>query len=282
MPTFDTPGPVTVTLDLLAADVRITPADRTDTIVEVRPRDDGTDADVRAAEQTRVEFTDGRLVVRMPKRRGLGLLGRSGTVDLTIALPTGSRLHADTAAAATIRSTGQLGECRLRTAAGDLALHHTGTLDATASAGEITVDRVDGSARVTSGSGQVRVGAVGGDLAVRTSNGDTTVGSVAGDLEARSANGDIVIERATGTVTATTANGDLRVDEAVAGRMSLRTNRGEVAVGVPAGTAAHLDLHTRYGRVENDLASCAPPPTPAGTVEVTARTSFGDIVIRRR
>ncbi|KXK60247.1 hypothetical protein AWW66_19820 [Micromonospora rosaria] len=281
MPTFDTPGPITVTLDLLAADVRITPGDRTDTTVEVRPSHEGTDADVRAAEQTRVEFTDGHLVVRMPKRRGLGLLGRPGTVDLTIALPTGSRLHAD-AAAATIRATGQLGECRLRTAAGDLALHHTGALDASASAGEITVDRVDGSARVASGSGQVRVGAVGGDLAVRTSNGDTTVGSVAGDLEARSANGDIVIARATGTVTAATANGDLRVDEAVTGRMSLRTNRGEVVVGVPAGTAAHLDLHTRHGRVENDLASCAPPPTPAGTVEVTARTSFGDIVIRRR
>ena len=39
MPTFDTPEPITVTLELGVGDVRITASDRADTVVEVRPSD---------------------------------------------------------------------------------------------------------------------------------------------------------------------------------------------------------------------------------------------------
>ena len=39
MPTFDTPEPITVVIDLSVGDVRITASDRADTVVEVRPTD---------------------------------------------------------------------------------------------------------------------------------------------------------------------------------------------------------------------------------------------------
>src|SRR5579859_7898408 len=82
MPTFDTPEPISAVVELAVGDASITASDRTDTIVQVRPSDGSNDADVRAAEQTRVEYAAGRLLVKAPKQRGLGLFGKTGSVDL--------------------------------------------------------------------------------------------------------------------------------------------------------------------------------------------------------
>lgn len=106
MPTFDTPTPISATVDLVVGDVQLTATDRTDTHVEVRPSNAATEADVRAAEQTRVEYADGRLVVRSPRQRGFGLFGKPGSVDVTIGLPTGSHLHGDASVAAFAAAAG--------------------------------------------------------------------------------------------------------------------------------------------------------------------------------
>ena len=60
MPVFDTPEPISVTIDLGLGDIRIAASDRADTVVDVRPTDESNEPDVRAAEQTRVEYTAGR------------------------------------------------------------------------------------------------------------------------------------------------------------------------------------------------------------------------------
>ena len=57
MPVFATPEPISVTIELNMGDTRIIASDRTDTLVEVSPRDDSKASDVRAAEQTRVEYS---------------------------------------------------------------------------------------------------------------------------------------------------------------------------------------------------------------------------------
>src|SRR5207302_6111163 len=49
MPTFATPEPISVTLELVIAHVRIVAADRPDTVVEVRPSDPAKKADVTVA-----------------------------------------------------------------------------------------------------------------------------------------------------------------------------------------------------------------------------------------
>ena len=49
MPTFATPQPIHVSLELAAGAVRISASERTDTVVEVRPRDPASAADVQAA-----------------------------------------------------------------------------------------------------------------------------------------------------------------------------------------------------------------------------------------
>jgi len=54
---------------------------------------------------------------------------------------------------------------------------------------------------------------------------------------------------------------------------------GELEVGVRRGTAAWLDAQTRFGQVRNRLEPTAAPGAQEETVEVRARTSYGDIVI---
>src|SRR6185437_1513502 len=113
------------------------------------------------------------------------------------------------------------------------------------------------------------------------SNGDSWVGAVEGDLRINAANGDIAVDRAGGSVDASTANGDVRVGDVTRGAASLKTALGRVEVGIHAGTAARLDVHTTMGRVRNELDAADQPASTEERVEVRARTGFGDIVIRR-
>jgi DUF4097 and DUF4098 domain-containing protein YvlB len=80
---------------------------------------------------------------------------------------------------------------------------------------------------------------------------------------------------------AKSANGDVRLGEAVRGSVVLETHAGDVEVGIREGTAAYLDVRSVAGRVLNELDAAGAPEPSAETVEVRARTSTGDIVIRR-
>src|SRR2546430_2533738 len=160
MPTFDTPEPISAVIDLVVGDARITASDRGDTVVEIRPSDASHDQDVRAAEQTRVEYAAGRLLVRAPRQRSLSIFGKPGSIDVTIDLPAGPPLHR-------------------------------------------------------------------------------------------------------------------------AGSASLKTSFGEIEVGIQAGTAARLDVHTEFGHIRNQMDASESPGPSDQTVEVRARTSYGDIVIHR-
>ena len=280
MPTFDTTGPILATLDLVVADTRVSATDTPGTVVEIRPTDPSSDRDVRAAEETHVEYADGELRVKTPKLRNLGLFGKTGSIDVVISLPTGSRLHAGVSVGA-FHCTGTLGETRVKSATGDLRLEHTGTLTASTSGGAIVVQSVDGDAHASTASGSVHLGHVRGSAVVRNSNGDSHISSAGGDVRVSAANGSIVIGYAGGDVTASTANGSVRVEEVTRGTVSVKTAAGELAVGVAEGTAAYLDLHTSFGKVRNQLDEGGAPAPGEQRVEVRARTSFGNIDIVR-
>jgi DUF4097 and DUF4098 domain-containing protein YvlB len=280
MPTFDTPEPISAVVDLVVGDARITASDRGDTVVDIRPSDGSHEQDVRAAEQTRVEYTAGRLLVRAPRQRSLSIFGRPGSIDVTIDLPTGSHVHGDASVAA-FHGAGRLGECRVKTAAGDIQLEDTGPLDLNTGAGAITVDRVAGPAEVSTGSGRVRLREIDGSAVIKNSNGDSWVGEVAGDLRVNAANGDISVDHANADVNASTANGDVRVGGVRRGSASLKTSFGEIDVGIQAGTDARLDVHTEFGHIRNHMDASEGPRPSDQTVEVRARTSYGDIVIHR-
>ncbi|MFD7654377.1 DUF4097 domain-containing protein [Actinosynnema sp. NPDC059797] len=278
MPAFTTPHPITLDLDVVAGGARITAAERADTVVEVKPTDPADDKDVRTAEATTVDFADGRLVVRTPRWRGL--FGRPGSVDVTVELPAGSAVTAR-GSLTDFRGDGPLGECRITTSAGHIDLHRTGDLRAATATGDVVVAHATGRAEVTTGTGEVRIGRLDGHGAVRNSNGVTRIGEVLGDVRVNAANGDIHVDTAHGDVHAKTANGHVRVGDVARGSVVLETRVGELEVGIREGTAAWLDVRSLAGRVHNRLTAADSPADTDERVEVRARTSLGDVVVRR-
>jgi len=281
MPTFDTPEPISVTLEVGVGDIRIVASDRTDTIVDVRPSDPAKRSDVTAAEQTRVEYANGRLLVKAPKGwRQWSFRGGGESIDVEIGVPAGSHVGGQAGVAA-LSCKGRIGECRYKVGAGDIQLDQAGPVQLKSGAGDISVDRAVGDAQITTGSGAVVIGSIDGAAVVKNSNGDTRIEEVTGDARVKAANGRIFIDRANAAVTAKTANGDVRLGEVARGAVVAETAFGTVEVAVRDGVPAWLDLNTRFGNVQNDLEATDRPEPGEDAVDVRARTSFGDITVRR-
>jgi putative adhesin len=260
MPTFDTPQPITATVEISAGSVRLVASDRDDTVVEVRPRDESRSHDVKAAEQVRVDFTNGTLAVA--SQRGFSF-PRRGAVVVDIALPSGSRLHAS-AASANITADGRYADCKFASASGDLEVGSVvGNLKADTASGGITVHDINGSASVS------------------TASGDATIGDLDGDVKFRAASGALTVRCLHGNLNAQTASGDVAVVTAVNGGVSAQTSSGEVVVGIAEGTAAQLDLRTGSGKVRNLLTPSDGPAVGDETLVVHVRTGSGDVVIQR-
>jgi DUF4097 and DUF4098 domain-containing protein YvlB len=280
MPSFPTPDSIAVTIELVG-DVRITASDRSDTVVMVRPGDPTKAADIRAAEHTIVELTGDRLRISLPRDwRRYTPFGGKETIDVTVDLPTGSQLAVDSDLG-NISAEGELGECRVKTAMGNIRLDRTGALQASTAFGSLAVDHVGGLADLHSGSGAIRVGSIDGAAVVKNGNGDTTIGDVTGDLRVKASNGDVTVGRARASAVAKSANGDVRIAEVARGTVVVETAAGNLEVGVREGTAAWLDVVTRLGAVRNSLDTTDGPTASDARVEVRARTSIGDITINR-
>jgi hypothetical protein len=280
MSTFDTPEPISATIDLGLGDLRITASDRADTVVDVRPSDPSNDEDVKAANLTRVEYTGGQLLVKAPKLRQWLTRSGGGSIDVTIELPAGSSVHG-ALASSDCQTDGRLGDCRIKTGLGRIRLDETGTLNVKSGAGEISVERATGHAEITAGTGDVRVGELGASAVIKNSNGDTRIGTAGGDLRVKAANGSIAVDLAQASVVAKSANGDVRLGDVVRGSVVLETAIGDLEVGIREGTAAWLDVDASAGKVHNALEAAGAPEPSSETVEVRARTSVGTITIRR-
>jgi hypothetical protein len=280
MPIFDTPDPISATIELGAGDVRISAGDHGATTVRVEPTDASSEEDRKAAELTRVEYASRQLLVKAPKLRSWLPRSTGGSIDVTIELPAGSDVHG-TAALADFHGDGPLGECRIKTGLGHIRLDWTGTLTLKTGIGDIGVDRATGHAEVTVGSGDVRLRKLDAGAVIKNSNGDTWVGAAGGDLRVNAANGSIAVDLAHAGVDAKSANGDVRLREVVRGSVVLKTRAGDLEVGIREGIVAWLDVSATAGRIHNTLAAGDAPEPSAETVVVRARTSVGDVVIRR-
>jgi hypothetical protein len=280
MPTFDTPTPIIAAINVVSGDVRIDARDVEATTVTVAPSDPSNEQDRKAAEQTRVEFAAGELLVRAPKLRSWIPRSAGGAIDVTIELPAGSSVHGG-GPLADVTCDGRLGDCRIKTALGRIQVDEADTLSLKAAMGDISVEHARGHAEIVVQSGEVRVRELGSTALIKNSNGDTWIGHAAGDLRVSGANGDIAIDMAEATVVAKSAKGDVRLGEAVRSSVVLETKLGDLEVGIREGTVAWLDVRAVAGNVHNALDSADAPESSAETVEVRARTTAGDVVIRR-
>ncbi|WP_380279351.1 DUF4097 domain-containing protein [Kitasatospora purpeofusca] len=277
MPSFDTPNPISVTLEFDIGSARITAAKRTDTVVEVRPADPASEVDVRIAEQTKVTCVDGALVLKAPKKRSI--FGRAGSIDVEIEVPAGSEIRGDVPMGDFLLE-GVFGDCRLKTSVGRIQVDEAAAVHLRSDHGEVRLRRADGDAEVLS-SGRIELTSVAGSLTVKNLNGETVVGQVGGELRANSSNGAITVGTALAGVDAKSAHGTIRIGEVVRGRTVLQTSIGDLEIGIREGTAAWLDVHTKVGGVRNELESSDTPGEALETLEVRARTQLGDVVIRR-
>ncbi len=281
MPTFETPEPISVTIDLgVAGVVRIDATERTDTVVDVRPTDESDQSDVKAAQQVRVDYANGVLQVRGPRVRAFDFSRKTRSVDVTVGVPSGSRLEGDVQVG-DFHGAGRIGETRLKTSTGNVQFDQTGSLNLHTAAGHVTIDHIAGDAEIQTGSGKVSVGRIDGTAVVKDSNGSIEVDAVTGDARVRTSNGDISVGRAAASVDAKTANGSIRVGEVARGTVTLASGMGSMEIGIAEGTAAWLDVTTGFGQVRNHLDEAAQPAESDETVEVRAHTGHGGITIRR-
>jgi len=179
MQKFDTPSPIAAVLDIAAGRIQFIAADRADTTVEVRPADPAKGRDVRAAEQTTVSYADGVLRIHTPGAANQ-LLGPTGSVEVTVQLPTGSRVEATTGSCE-LRGVGRLGDVAFTGAYRQIKIDEAASMRLTAVDGDVEVGRLTGPAEISTARGDIRIGeAVRGTVVLTTRSGDISVAAAAG------------------------------------------------------------------------------------------------------
>ena len=216
MQKYDTPDPIYAVLDIPAGRVRFIAADRADTAVEVLPADASNGRDVKVAEQTKVEYHDG--VLRIEATAARRVLGSSGSVEVTVQLPAGSRVEAKVASA-DFQTAGRLGDVAFDSAHASIKLDEAASARITTHDGRVSVGRLNGPAEIRTGRGDILIAeAVRGTVDLRTEVGKISVGAAAGvsaSLDAGTTYGRIsnALTNAGGAaeldIHATTASGDI-------------------------------------------------------------------------
>lgn len=265
MRTFETPGPVLVSVECPAGEVVVTTSDEPRTQVDVVAlRDD--DATRDAVERTRVESRprgDGvEVVVDVPERVG-AFFGREPRIRVDVRAPHGTSL-AFTTASADVSATGRLGDVRGKTASGD-----------------VTVPSAE-SVTVKTASGDVRVGDVAGAASLQSTSGDVRAGSVGGPLDASVVSGDLRIDASAAGGLVSSVSGDVELGAVAEGEVTVKSVSGDVTVGVREGSRVHVDVSTVSGDLRSDVElDDAPADGDGPLVDVRGKTVSGDIRVRR-
>ncbi|GAA3362048.1 DUF4097 family beta strand repeat-containing protein [Streptomyces antimycoticus] len=175
---FETPAPIAAVLDIPAGRVQIIAADRADTAVEVRPTNASKSRDVKAAEQTTVGYADGALRIEVPVKNQY--LGPSGSIEVTVQLPAGSRVEAK-AASTEFRAVGRLGDIAFDGAYRQIKIDEAASVRLTAVDGDVEIGRLNGPAEISTARGDIRIAeAVRGKVVLSTQQGDISVTAAAG------------------------------------------------------------------------------------------------------
>jgi DUF4097 and DUF4098 domain-containing protein YvlB len=192
MPTFNTPEPISAVLDIPAGRVQFIAADRADTTVEILPADASKARDVKVAEQTKVEYGGG--VLRIEASAKNQYFGPSGSIEVTIQLPAGSRVEVK-AASVEFRAVGRFGDVAVESEHGSINLDEAASARLTTVAGDVSIGCLNGPAEIRTSKGDIRIAeAVRGTVVLRTDAGEVEVGAAAGvsaSLDAGTSNGRI-------------------------------------------------------------------------------------------
>ena len=253
MQVFETPGSVSLRINLPSGRVVVTTTDEPQTSVELVPVGRrGPDA-IDEIEVTMDEHR-GRHVVRIEQKNkfrwGPIQITWGGDFEVRVTCPHGADL--DFSGGSTdVRSHGELGEAAVRTASGDVKLESVrGTIEAKTASGDIAVETIVAEASLVTVSGDLEVGRVNGPLAARSVSGDVDLDSIG--IEAR----------------------EVRV----------QTVSGDVRVGVGQGTRVWIDAASVSGELGSELGLEDEGPasdTSGPVVPLHVKTVSGDVAIVR-
>ncbi len=275
MSTFTTPEPITATVTTAGARVRVAAGDRSDTVVLIEPVNSASKADVKVAENTKVDFTAGELSIKTTKSGD-----KNGSVAITIALPAGSKLVLNTAWT-DVHTDGPLGDCELNLASGQVQLDHIAALRANLAAGEVAIGHIAGTADIDGGTAGVRIGEAEGVVRYQGTTGKVWIGRAVSDVDLGGSSGSFDIDRAEGSVIAKAADCPIRIGRITSGQAELMNASGGIEVGIGADTAASVDANSTKGVVRNSLPEQDNPGEFDHKVTLYARTRLDDIVIHR-
>ncbi|WP_331727400.1 DUF4097 domain-containing protein (plasmid) [Streptomyces sp. NBC_00161] len=179
MQKFDTPAGRSTVVDIPAGRIRFIAADRDNTAVEILPADASKSRDVKAAEETTVTYIDGVLRIEAAPAKNR-VIGSSGSIELTIQLPAGSRVEAK-AASAEFRCVGRLGDVSFEGAQAKVEIDEAASARLTLMSGDVSVGRLGGDAQISTQKGDLHIAeAVRGTVTLRTEHGEITVGAARG------------------------------------------------------------------------------------------------------
>ncbi|OZC81535.1 hypothetical protein CH274_10365 [Rhodococcus sp. 06-418-5] len=278
MPEFATPTPIDLAIDLQVGSIDVVATERADTVVTVTPTNPSKAVDRKGAENTKVDFDGERLTVIGPKAR-ISFFGPTESVEVKVELPQGSRLTAEVAAGG-LRTVGDLGAVRIKSAMGPVEVGSAEDLWVRAGHGNATVSTALGNIDITADHGQIRLGTVVGDAVLKASHGSIMVRESGTELDAKLSYGDLDVEKSLGGVSAKTAYGSITLHEVTSGAIQVESGYGQVTVGVRRGVPAWLDLSSKDGHVRNELTPEGAPDETEESVTIRARTRYGDIAVR--
>jgi DUF4097 and DUF4098 domain-containing protein YvlB len=258
---FPVSGPLDVRVNLDYGLVRVVARTTTTARVRTTSAISSRQHDVEAAQNVRISLVGDTLDVR-GTASGWRRFVRPGAAEVVIEVPEGSRVTATTGYAE-VDVAGVVARCVVQSTGGDIRVEEATSAQLETKYGSATVDRLSDGGSVESTHGTVRM---------RQAAGTTLLSG---------SSGDVVLGRATGDLTLRNTYGTVRVGEMVNGTCTVTTSYGSVDVGIPPGTAAYLDLRSDHGQVRSELGAAAEPAPTLERASVHARTSYGDITIRR-
>ena len=266
---FQTPGPVSLYVEVGSGGVTVHTDQVSETVVDVN----GRNADAVIVEQR------GDEIVVIARQQGASFLGRGHELDVHVSAPFDSRLTTKLGSA-DVRVLGRIGDSLLRSGSGDVNVEDaSGSLSVETGSGDIGADDVTGDLRVKSGSGDVSVDHVGGSATISTGSGDVRIQTSSGALQVKSGSGDLTVDEAHHDVLLSTASGDLVVGEVRRGQLTAKNVSGDVRVGIPAGIPVWTDVTTMTGSVRSNLQGAGEPAEGQDYIELRAKTVSGDIVL---
>lgn len=268
---FETPHPVTLSVEIGRGSVLVEARETNESRVEVSGK---------GSEEVLVEQRGDQIVVHAPHTR-TGLFGGEAAVEVIAVVPTGSRPAVRTGSA-DIRAQGSWGTARLRSGSGSVEVDSvTGDLVVDTGSGDVEVSEVVGESRIKSGSGDVRVVAAGGGIVVSTGSGDVEIGTAHGPTVVKTGSGDVRLSSADGETSVSTASGDATVERFGRGRFSHKAASGDLAIGIPPEVPVWTDVSTTTGSIRSGLVGAGQPAAGQDHIELRARTVSGDITLRQ-